>query len=364
MATIPGPFLFPAYYQTVKRSEAKRVFMALVDANNVFSHLPMMTENALYKVGQRVIDNVPVPGSRVVGAEPTANFYQPSVKFTEGLQIWAENFDIDRVLSIGNKANIVDPVKFNIAAFRKGYAYALDNAFFNNSPVSGNIDNPDGFTGIKYRISDTNGPAGTSQYGVNPACNFAAGSSLLSTTLSAANMTRFWLDVDRMLAHMNRPDGQSVIMFVAPQVMWLIDAEARQSSPAAGFKITEDVFHRTIIQYKNLQIQSCGLLTPQVGGLQVAPVISTAEDVNGWSAGDPQFSGAAGGPFYTSCYFVARGDGGLTAWQLEEPYEEFEHIPGTRQWRWVHDSYTGLFYEDTRCLGRIYGLQVNGPSLN
>jgi hypothetical protein len=366
MATISGPFLFPAYYQTVKREESKRVWYSLIKANNVFTHLPMTTEGSLYKAGQRVIDNVPVPHTVAVGQEPTTNFFQPSVKFQEGLALWRDNFNIDQVLT-QVKSVIVDPVKFNTEAYMRGLAYALDNYFFNNSNWSGPVDDPNGFLGIKYRIADTSGPNGTSKYGVNPACNFQSGSSLLSTTLSTANAVRFWLDIDRMLSHMGVDDGQNVIMLCAPQVLWLIDALAKTATPAGGFEITQDVFDREVRTYKKMEIRSCGLLTPQNGGLQTAPVIDTAQDINGWSAGDIQYTQPANpttGPFYTSLYFVKRGDGGLTAWQLSDPWAMYERITGTRQKIWMHDQTTGLFYEDTRCLGRIYGVQVNGPSLN
>lgn len=368
MAQIPGPYLFAAYYQSVKPQSAKRVWWSLLESNNIFTHLPMVTEEALVKVGQRVIDNLPTVETMEVGQEPTDNYFQPSVRFHEGLSLWRKNFDIDGLLT-KNKDRIagMDPVKFNAKAYMQMLSYQLDNYFFNNNRTSGTIDDPNGFIGLKYRIANTSGPNGTSKYGVNPACNFQSGASLLLSTLSTQNAVRLWFDIDRMLSHMGVKDGQKVIMIVPEQAIWAIDALAKTATPAGGFSIDKDVFGRTIRQYRQLEIQSCGFLPPLIGGLQVAPIIGVSQDANGWEAGDPLFTAPASpttGPFYTSFYFIKRGDGGLTAWQFEDPDARYERITGTRQWRWMHDLTAGIFYEDTRCVGRLYGIQVNGPSIN
>jgi hypothetical protein len=368
MAQIAGPYLFQAYYQSVKPKSAKRVWWALVKSENIFTHLPMVSEGSLLKVGQRVIDNLPTTETMEVGQEPTDNFWQPTVRFQEGVAIWRKNFDIDEVLTEdSDRIPGMDPVKFNSKAYLARLSYDIDNYFFNNNRVGGTINDPNGFIGIKYRLADTSGPNGTSKFGCNPACNFASHASLLLATLSSANAILLWFDIDRMLAHMDVKDGENVVMFAPPSAMWAIDALAKTATPAGGFEITKDVFGRTLRKYRNLEIRSCGVLAPQVGGLQTAPIIDTSQDINGWSAGDFQYTASAN--FYTSFFFIKRGSGegeggGLTAWQKRDPQARYERITGTRQWRWMHDQTTGLFYEDTRAMGRLYGIRVDGPSIN
>lgn len=377
---VSAPYLFQAYYETLEKPNAKRIWSAIIKSKGMVAHLPMVTEDAPVKIGHRIIDQLPTVQATAMGQEPAAQGWQPSREFQEGCFLYADNFPFDtRMLTFKNHIPGGDLIKVNSQAYLTALALYLDDNLINGNRVSGPLaaENPttamNSFTGLKYRILDTSGPYGTSKWGVNPACNVQSQQAdLTPTSWSPTNAGRIWLDFDRVMSHMGVTDGTGLVCYCAPQTVWLLDTLARVVSPAAAFSITKDVYGRTIGEYKGMQIVECTLKPPALGGLQVTPIISVQDDINGWGPGDPQWQGNAGG-YFTSFYFVKRsstkgemeqGGGGLTAWQVTDPDVRIEHLGTTRQSAWMYDMTMGLFYEDTRAIARLYGVKVVGPTLN
>lgn len=358
-STLNGPVSFTQYFQRINQPRVLRYWLAFIKADSVFTRLPMHTEGALVKRGKRVIDKLPNIEFHAIGQEPTNSFTTSSVDFEESLALIRGNNDIDKALLSDKNYIEADPTKIDIKLYMEARAMALNNYFFNNQHFSGPIDDPNGFIGIKYRLRDTNGLNGTSKYGCNPACVFQATADLSDNGLSGAGAIKITRDMDRMFHHMGAKDGTGITIFCSPQLGWQLDAIIKTAGTAGGFKITEDAFNRSVIKYKNATICSCGLLPPQDGGLQTAPIIDSSQDANGWSTGDPLFAGNGN---YSSMYFVNSGEEGFYAWQQEDPWMVKERITGTRTVRIMLDQTAGIFMQNTRALGVLYGIKCNGAT--
>ena len=229
-------------------------------------------------------------------------------------------------------------------------------SFINNNKLYSSgpgVGDPNGFIGLKWRLANPNFA------GNNPACSIGAQSSIASAGFSVSNAAKFWSDVQLVLDHMGSSDGKGVTAIANPQALRQIDSLARYASPAAGFEITKDVFDREIRRYKGLKIISCGYLAPNATGIQTTPVIDSAQDINGWSSGDPSYN--ASGANYTTIYFVREGADQFTLWQMQDPWMEKERITGTRKWRIMLDGTYGIWQPNTRSVARLYGLLTNGP---
>ena len=359
MAAPTGPFLFEAYLQQVKDAVPKAIWWSLIDANSIFTHLPMVTEGTLLKVGKRVIDNLPSVQYVSIGQEPTNEDWQPLVDFQEGVALTRKNFQLDR-LFLTDKRYLGKPTELLVKAYMKALAFSTDNYFYNNNTVSGPIGDANGFVGIRYRLLDTSGPQGYSKWGCNPACIFPSTTNLSTAGLSGPGAIKLTGDWDKMIDHMDGGEGDGILCTMSAQALRQVDKIIKTAGTAGGFTITKDGFDRTIRKYRGMETQRCGYQAPLPGGLQIAPIISSSQDPYGYQSGDFQY--APNGNFYTSMFYMKRGEDYFTAWQAGDPWQIEERVPGTRQTYLLHDQSFGIFQQDTRALGVTFGVQCDGTT--
>lgn len=326
---------------------------SFIKGGAVFTHLGHIeTEHDLIKRGKRIIDNVPVPNTLRIGQEPIIPFTIASQEFEEGLALWRDNQDADEAI-LDSKSYIEDPMTIGSRLYMEGKIFAQNNYFFNNNKVGGPIADMNGFIGIKYRMMDN------AKYGTNPGCKFVSTSSLLDADLSSAGAVKLTRDMKRMFNHMGSRDGANITIFCNDQAIRQFAALLESAGTAGGLRIDKDAFDRVIMKFMEATIVSCGFLPPLVGGLQTAPIIDSAQDVNGLSVGDPGYAGTGGGS-YTSMYFVMSGPKDFMVWQQADPMIRKEKVSGTRTIRVLYDHTQGLFQPNSRAVGWLYGVKCNG----
>lgn len=359
-STLTGPLTFVQYMQRINEPRVITFWEAFIKQKSIPTYLSIETEEALIKRGRRVIDKLPKVTALPMGAEPTTPFTTTNQPFQETLMLNRDNNDLDRLYRKDKNYIAGDPSMIDIKLYIQARNMFVNNYFFNNSTYQGPTSDPNGFIGVRYRCLDAiNGNTGN--YGVNPAVVFQASGAINSTSRSATNAINIEQDFDRMFQHMDAENGEGLVAFCSPQFMWLFDALLKAASTSGGLATTKDQFERKVRKYGECEFVSCGLLPPLDGGLQTAPNISSGQDVNGWQAGDNLYN-PTGTTYFTSVIFVSKDPNKFTCWQQEDPYMEKEQIPGTRKVRTMLDQTLGIFMQDTRGIGMLYGIQVNGPA--
>jgi len=359
-STLTGPLSFTQYMQRINEPRVTTFWESFIKQKSIPTYLSIQTEGALIKRGRRVIDKLPKVTALPIGAEPTNPFTTTSQPFQETLMLNRDNNDIDRNFRKDKNYIDNDPVMIDINLYVQARNMFVNNYFFNNSTYQGPTSDPNGFIGVRYRALDAiNGNTGN--YGVNSGCVFAATGKINQSNWSSTNAIAIERDFDRMFQHMDAENGEGLVAFCSPQFMWLFDAILKSASTSGGLKITVDAFDRKIRKYGECELVSCGLLPPLDGGLQTAPNLSSAQDINGWQAGDNLFV-QNGSNYYTSVVFISKNPKKFTCWQQEDPWMERERITGTRKMRTMLDQTLGIFMEDTRGMGMLYGIQIDGPT--
>jgi hypothetical protein len=190
-----------------------------------------------------------------------------------------------------------------------------------------------------------------------------ATADLSDAGLAGTGAIKIARDIQRMLSHFGNDDGSNMVAWASAQCMWQLDAIVKSAGQAGGFTTAKDAFGRSIVEFKNLRIVSCGFQPPSATGQQTTPIIADSQDVNGWDVGDASYTGAGltGATGYTTMFFAQLGGNYLTGWQHSDPTMIKERLSGTHQIVGLFQLTAGIFMEDNRSIGRIYGIKVNGP---
>jgi hypothetical protein len=357
MATLTGPYSFETYLQNVNEPIVKDIWFSLIKANSLFTYFPIETYASQKKKAKRITQDLPVPTFVEIGQEPTSPFLQPVEDYEEYCTITRDNFDFDRLYISDDNYVKSDMTAIQVEAYQRALAYTLNNYLINNNrinPSGPGLGDPNGFIGLKWRLANPNFA------GNNPACSIQATASLATANYSTSNAGKIWNNVQLVLDHMGWGEGDGVTMIANPQFLRQMDTLAAISSPAAGFKIVADTYDRKIRMFGKVRIISCGYLAPNnTTGVQTTPVIDSAQDVNGWSAGDPLYAGSGN---YTTAYFVHEGPEDFTLWQMQDPWMEKERISGQRKWRIMLDGSYGIWNPNTRAIARLYGVLTDGST--
>jgi hypothetical protein len=359
--TLTGPLTFVQYMQRINQPKVQTFWKSFIQQKSIVTYLGMQTEGALIKRGRRVIDKLPAVTALPIGAEPTNPFTTTSLPFEETLMLVRGNNDIDRNFRTDKNYIEADPTMIDVNLYQQARVMFTNNYFFNNSTYQGPASDPNGFIGVRYRALDAiNG--GQGGYGVCPDTVFQSTAKINQSNWSATNAITLEWEFEQMFEHMDSEDGEGLVCFASPQAMRSMNACLKAAGTSGGFTITQDGFQRQIKKFMKCDIVSCGLQTPQDGGSQKVPNLSSAQDPNGWQAGDVLYSPNANN--YTSLVFIHKDPTYFTCWQQEDPWMEKERISGTRKIRIMLDQTLGIFMPKSRGIGLLYGLQIDGPSFD
>jgi hypothetical protein len=125
------------------------------------------------------------------------------------------------------------------------------------------------------------------------------------------------------------------------------DYLVRLLGAGAGWSMTSDAFGRSVTMYKNAKVVDIGRKADQT-----TRIITTTETS----------AGAAGASTHTSIYAAVYGEGRLIGWNFEALGDSVKDIgliggDGTIA-RLMIDWAVGLLPMHTRCMSRIYGLNL------
>ena len=360
MTTLVGPFGFNEYLQNVNDVTVKEIWNSFIEHENVFTLFPIDTIKTQKRVTKRITGQLPPVTTVKVGQEPTNPFVVPISDYEEGVFLTRDNWDTDKILLNDTQYIQGDPTKAQIAAYIEARHFQINNYFFNNDHVVGDIN---GFVGLKYRC------AFPTVYGNNAGCMVQSTADLSDAGGSSTSALRFQRDVQLVLDRMGNKSGKGIICFVNPQAIRQITYWTKGAGQAGGFTTSKDAFDRECPGYKDLIFVSVGYQAPSgANNAQTTPVIDSTQDCNGWSIGDIAYNSASVGPagawqtgaLFSSAYFVWGGVGKFETWQMGDPEMVRERIPGTRKYRIMFDMTVGLYQPHTHALGRLFGFKLNG----
>lgn len=343
-----GPFSFAQYYQFTNEPLVKSIYDSYIACADPFTHLTVTVYPSQKRPGKRII-SLPTAQAVAVGTEPTGSVITDAADFEEGCFLYRDNLVIDEILLKDPMYVAGDPLPEQIKSYIQARTFDKTNCLFNNDHVTGD---PNKMVGLKYRLTNP------TQFGTNVACQIQATADLSDAGISAAGAGKLQRDLQMLMDHMGSPTGANIVFFLSPQAMRQLDLLFKNGSPGLGFKIVTDSFDRSVTQFKDAKLVSCGYQAPTVAGVQTAPIIPSNQDVNGWYSGDPLYNPASAA--YTSIFAVRTGKNQFEPWQMAAPSLRKERVTGTRQWYVMFDETIGLFQPNTRAIGRIYGVKTNG----
>jgi len=358
MATT-GPFSFHQYYQNVNSPIVKEIWDSFIKHESIWTRIPTETVTSQKRKTKRIIGGLPTPTSVTIGSEPPNPFVQDIEDYEEGVFLFRDNFDIDRLFLKDTNYVEADPIATQMDAYLEGRAFYLNNVLINNHHTMGPIQDQNAIVGIKYRLADQ-----TLRYGNAASVSVQSTADLSDTGMSGAGAIKLERDIERLFDLMGVHNGDGVLLIGSPQLLRQINAVVKTAGYQGGFKTTSDAFDREVVKFKGAEIVTSGYQAPAQNGVQSTPVIDSAQDVNGWSTGDALYnpSAASGGANFTTLYAIRRGKGLFSTWQMEDPWMKKVEVAGTRKWRVMFDMTTGLWQPNTRAIGRIYGIKVNGTA--
>ena len=354
--SVAGPMDSRIWFQNIKPIAAKQIVASYIKAGILSSYFMTETEGTFTKVGKRIIGQLPTPTSVNVGQEPAIPFVVPNVTYDESCALWRDNFDFDKMYK-SDPNYIAGWLEMQQQAYTDAYVYNFNNYLINNDEATGPIADAKGFPGIRTRLINY------SQFGLTQDTTVSDPSLSLATgDLGSTNAVRITRLMDLLMDRMGvRGDEMKDVLFIAsPQFIRQFAAVMKYAGGNGGFRITTDLFDRTIAEYRGAQIVSCGYLAPDANNRQVTPVIADAQDINGYQSGDSSFNST--GAVYTTVYAVRRGKNHFHLWEHSSPTVITEPIPGTRLIRMMLDHTGGIWQPDTRALGRIPGIKTDGSN--
>ncbi len=340
-----------------------QIMESFIESNGLMTKIGRPhNEGAFERKQKRIIANLMKGTSAAIGAANPTPQLQPINDYVEGVFMYRDMIQTDIAYSqVKDYVYQGGPLPWQMKQYSKGLAFTMENALINNYSFGGPIADPLQVTGIKARLAF---PQQTGS-GCNSACNVAATADLSDAGLSSTGGLKIARDIKRTLSHMGNERGTGVIILLSPQAWWQLTMVIANQGQAGGFTTSKDAFDRDVIMYYSAQISSCGFLPPQDGGLQIAPIIDDAQDVNGWSSGDAAYAGTGGGS-YTTMYFIqTEGDEKFSLWQVADPLTRvWDQVPGQFYGVGMMMTWLGIWQPNTRSIARLLGVKVNGSAFD
>jgi len=322
-----------------KDPQVRSIIFDLVRSGSVMARdIPFATKHSLRFRGSR-IDSLPdIPWVDLNDEDLTGEHALP-VPFEESAYIFRALVQTDEAEDKSDD-QIENAHALSCEAYIRGFAYAFNDSFINNHHRDGGEKK--GLIGLRERL-DFNAKYGTL------AANKINGAGVdMTPTGDAADLESFAEMLNELLWRLGSPNGDGVILYVASEFKWRLDAKLSRLSGSGGFSTAKDQFGLTVTKYKGAQIEDIGTKGDQTTG--VITVTETA-------------AGLEGADHHTSIYGVNYGLGHTAGWT---------HIPlGAKE---VPDGNTGIFrktrmewiggifFQSQRSIGRIHGIKYSNAA--
>lgn len=330
-----------ADYAKVSNSPiVNNVAMSLYNFGSVMRDWGMITNPSLQAKGVRLKNGgLPSVGWRKINESTTVTkaTFDP---FSEQAYILSNAIDTDIKLiqdnnQIGGPGRILGQ---QLDAYFEAVAYDVNDKFFNNSHVTGDIDAP---VGIRTRLD------APTEYGVESSCKINCGGVDISlANLTAATARSFLYYLDKGLDELGSPEGEGVVLYVNRDLRRLIDAAVKSLGAGGGFDMTQDAFDRRVLAYRNAIVRTVGVKAD--GTTDIITSTETAAGANGSST-------------FSSFYMVKYGDTHLQPWQMNELTVEDigKRSDEPNMYRLFVDWGVGFMQTHTRSIVRGYNVKVS-----
>lgn len=246
--------------------------------------------------------------------------------------------DVDTMLEKDVNA-IGSPRANKLAIYLTGFAYDFNDKLINNSPLSGDSDC---FYGLRYRLDNA------ADFGLESELLINAGALDVSPSgATVANGNRLVEYMQTALDYLGRRQGDNVYIMTNDIMLRRLEAVVRTMGTSGGFRITDDQFGRSILQYRNATFIDTG----RKGSDQTTRIITATEAADG----------TAGASVHTSMYFAVFEQGRLWGWEntrFPDAIEDLGVMPDGIFYRYLSNWQFGLITEHSRSVARIYGIKV------
>lgn len=316
----------------------RRVVFSLHEMGSLLQDIPLVTQQTLIANGVRFAgaNALPTPNWAKINEEPVVVVSTPT-PFQEQLYLIRNGIDVDDKL-VRDVNRITDPRAVQLQAYLRAITYTINDAFVNNSPVSGDVD---AVPGIRYRLDNP------TQFGCETELKIdGSGVDLSVAGMTATTANTFLETVDTLLDYMGASDGSGVVLYMNDTLKRRFARAVRVLS-GSGFTTTRDLFDRAVDTYKGAVVRDIGRKLNQ--STRIITSTETAAGVDGASN-------------FTSLYGVKWGEDSMMGWQfdpLDESIRDLGKLNNGVTWRIVFDWGIGLYQTHTRAIGRIYDIKVS-----
>jgi hypothetical protein len=320
--------------------------------NCVLKDMPVETEASLAKRGVRLLGGLPVPNWADINA-PAVSWQATPSGYTEAAYQTRDSIDIDWI-DMKNKDQIggAGAVKARRAEwYMEGWGFDYNFRFIqgtHRNDGSGNGRyNPRSIVGLRERLD-------------NPDYQTASDMKINANNLDISYTGQTKSSGGRIIELLKQAidyvgggdDGDNCVVYHNDFFIRRLEGVLGFLGTDGGWGFTKDPYGNTIRSFKNAKFRNMGRLAPTTAGAQAGRVISQNEKADGTD-------GVLGTDTYTSFYVVNWGPGNMTAWQFE-PMNMIDigMLNDGVTYRLVWRYATGLFQESTRCIARVYGINI------
>lgn len=312
-----------------------KVTFSLYENESVLQMLPIITRKSMVANGVRWEGNLPTVNWAKLNQAPVRTKGTPTA-FQEQAYLIRNMIEID-VKMLDDVNNITDPRGAEIEAYMKSVAYDGNTKFIRNDH---SID-PDSFVGLRWRIDNPTQSGVATEMKIN-----AGGVNLAPGSITAASANAFLEYVAQLLSFMKSPDGDGVTLMMNDYMQRKFKTAVATAGPGAGFTTDKDAYDRTIIMFGGARVFDIGREVDQV-----TRIISQNETAAG--------ADGTASDHYTSIYGVKFGESTFFGWHYETLAAKYlgRDNEGVLD-RTLIDYAIGLMQQDTRAIGRIYGILI------
>jgi len=334
MTTYTGAVTLTQYAKMSNDPLIRKVTMSLIEAGNAMRDIPFVTKPTMVVNGSRFTGDLPGVNWVPVNTSPVATSGEPK-QFQESAFIIRNKIEVDKVL-VQDENRISDPRTTQVTAYLRNVTFDFNDKFINNSHETGN---PHAIVGLRTRLAKPTLYGTAAENSID-----GAGVDLTQAASTAKTFSAFIEKLEQLLWSVNSVDGDGVVLYLNDTLWRRLTALAGQFSGQGGFSISTDQLGRKITMYKNAVLRDIGRKSDQVTN-----IITSTETV----------AGVDGASTHTSIYAVHYGMEYFMGWQFAglDAKDLGLDTEGVL-YRTLIDWTGGLFNENHRSIGRLYGIKL------
>lgn len=346
MPTDPNTYTLNDYAANSNDPLIKSTAMVFVEANSMFTWMPMLEKKSLKQNGSRITGALAPPTWVPINTPGTTSRDPDPEIWEEALYIHRDAVTCDNVLLM-DENQINDPFDLRIKTKLEAYAFDMNYKMIQNRHIGvGQRVNPNAFVGFRERLDD---PA---TYGTNPECKIDGAGVDISTAGTAATGGQIEYLIEQLFYSLGSPRGKGITLVMNNQTYRAVNRTIKLQASGGGFRNDKDAYDRGIEMYKEANVIDCGRQAP-TGPLTARvqpPVISYTETADG--------TADTGGTF-SSIYAFKGGMEDLYCWWMEpfKPSEPYMLNDGST-WQVNLNGTVGIAMPNTRAIGRIYDINL------